>query len=540
MTVNFTKNQEEITSAWRDVAESKETQKWALFGYEGNNNIITLMAKGSQGLEELVQEFNCSLIQYAFCRVIDNSIGLNKIVLINWQGDSAPLSRKGLCASHLGDVTNYFKGSSQTIIIRNDDEATSEHLMDQIKKNLSSRLSFSKQPTQEANDRDQDMGKVGAAYSRPDVTSEIPSDRKSFWQRQEEEEKQRLAEEKKRAAEKQAQFEKERKLVAESEAKKLAETIMERERKIDATRIAEKSSSSSLNNKASSKSNPPPPPSGTEKQDNNKQDKDDDERVGRRSELIRLERNQETLSLIGKGSIKNKRAIFEQASQQQQPPIEKRSSGNFSRRPSGQIITQRLSSLNLHNEAQNRDQSVSAKLTNGSSTHEESNSKSTIVKKQVETVKVTNDEEIVSKQDSSPVPAAHAPIIKHEVSNGGPAIAEKVDKAQNNHDGDSTVGATNDECKANNSINNNNTSPEPIKSESPVVKEIVIQGQAKLQARALYDYQAGDNTEISFDPDDIIGYIEKVDPGWWHGSVITGKYKGQCGLFPANYVQELK
>ncbi|KAG7270639.1 hypothetical protein CRUP_010934, partial [Coryphaenoides rupestris] len=36
-------------------------------------------------------------------------------------------------------------------------------------------------------------------------------------------------------------------------------------------------------------------------------------------------------------------------------------------------------------------------------------------------------------------------------------------------------------------------------------------------ARALYDYQAADDTEISFDPDNVITGIEMIDEGWWRG-----------------------
>jgi hypothetical protein len=74
-----------------------------------------------------------------------------------------------------------------------------------------------------------------------------------------------------------------------------------------------------------------------------------------------------------------------------------------------------------------------------------------------------------------------------------------------------------------------------------------------LQARALYDYQAGklsvrflvvfvqlllsvDDTEITFDPGDIITNIDQVDEGWWQGLAPNGTY----GLFPANYVELLQ
>ncbi|XP_028655190.1 drebrin-like b isoform X4 [Erpetoichthys calabaricus] len=54
-------------------------------------------------------------------------------------------------------------------------------------------------------------------------------------------------------------------------------------------------------------------------------------------------------------------------------------------------------------------------------------------------------------------------------------------------------------------------------------------------ARALYDYQAADDTEISFDPDDIITGIEMIDEGWWRGFAPDGNF----GMFPANYVEVL-
>lgn len=56
-----------------------------------------------------------------------------------------------------------------------------------------------------------------------------------------------------------------------------------------------------------------------------------------------------------------------------------------------------------------------------------------------------------------------------------------------------------------------------------------------MSAVALYDYQAADSDEISFDPDDIITNIEMIDEGWWRGEC-----RGQIGLFPSNYVQLLQ
>ncbi len=53
-------------------------------------------------------------------------------------------------------------------------------------------------------------------------------------------------------------------------------------------------------------------------------------------------------------------------------------------------------------------------------------------------------------------------------------------------------------------------------------------------ATALYDYQAADETEISFDPGQRITNIDRIDPGWWQGLAPDGV---TYGLFPANYVK---
>ncbi|XP_076853755.1 uncharacterized protein LOC143509185 isoform X2 [Brachyhypopomus gauderio] len=51
--------------------------------------------------------------------------------------------------------------------------------------------------------------------------------------------------------------------------------------------------------------------------------------------------------------------------------------------------------------------------------------------------------------------------------------------------------------------------------------------------RALYDYQAEDENELSFEPGDIISHVEMVDKSWWRGY----SKDGHQGLFPANYVE---
>ena len=62
--------------------------------------------------------------------------------------------------------------------------------------------------------------------------------------------------------------------------------------------------------------------------------------------------------------------------------------------------------------------------------------------------------------------------------------------------------------------------PAPPRASATVVK-----------ARAEYDYQAQDDTELGFDVGDIL-IITKQDPsGWWEGNI-----NGRSGMFPGNYV----
>lgn len=71
-----------------------------------------------------------------------------------------------------------------------------------------------------------------------------------------------------------------------------------------------------------------------------------------------------------------------------------------------------------------------------------------------------------------------------------------------------------------------------IVAEDDIIYQDIMK-EVGLRARALYDYQAADESEITFDPGDVITHIDQIDEGWWQGLGPDGSY----GLFPANYVQ---
>lgn len=54
--------------------------------------------------------------------------------------------------------------------------------------------------------------------------------------------------------------------------------------------------------------------------------------------------------------------------------------------------------------------------------------------------------------------------------------------------------------------------------------------------RALYDYSAADDDEVSFLEDDLISEVTVIDDGWMEGRV---ERTGQYGMLPSNYVERV-
>lgn len=54
--------------------------------------------------------------------------------------------------------------------------------------------------------------------------------------------------------------------------------------------------------------------------------------------------------------------------------------------------------------------------------------------------------------------------------------------------------------------------------------------------RALYDYAAADEDEVSFADGDLIVDVQQIDEGWMFGRV---ERTGQQGMLPANYVEAI-
>lgn len=64
-------------------------------------------------------------------------------------------------------------------------------------------------------------------------------------------------------------------------------------------------------------------------------------------------------------------------------------------------------------------------------------------------------------------------------------------------------------------------------------KQVICVNSSLCNMHQLIVFILADDTEITFDPGDIITNIDQVDEGWWQGLGPDGTY----GLFPANYVE---
>uniref|UniRef100_A0A8C6SGU5 SH3 domain-containing protein n=1 Tax=Neogobius melanostomus TaxID=47308 RepID=A0A8C6SGU5_9GOBI len=63
--------------------------------------------------------------------------------------------------------------------------------------------------------------------------------------------------------------------------------------------------------------------------------------------------------------------------------------------------------------------------------------------------------------------------------------------------------------------------------------ECCVQEHSKT-VRAMYDYSAADNHEVSFKDGDVIVNVQAIDEGWMYGTV---QRTGKTGMLPANYVE---
>lgn len=466
MSINLTKNKDALVAAWHSVVDDKSSTNWALFGYEGQTNNLKVVGTGNGGLEEMIDRLNSSHIMYAFCRVIDTKTSLPKCLLINWQGEGAPIVRKGTCANHIRDIEKLLKGAHITITARSEDDVEVDSIMEKLARATASAYKFN----EPRGENEGNAGPVGTTYRRVIPEQEInATERDQFWQREEMEEKKRLEQERIKCEKERQRLEEEIRTREEKEAMLREQQVTAKENSIARQKLAEQRAeeANNLRNQLAASQH-------------YSNDVEDDHRS--RSEELRRQRSKETQQLIAQRTI-NARAVFEQNS----------AAGQMKSSP----VQQQYIPKNSHVEAAKK----------ALEDNQQKEIAPTKVEEELKTeVNKTHKLDIVtttaSNASSSPNQVQESKLSESEVSEQ-PSVAKEAiteNELYSQMDGQYLYFDPNNEG---------------------------------MKARALYDYQAADDTEITFDPGDIITHIDAIDEGWWQGLGPDGTY----GLFPANYVE---
>ncbi|XP_068618405.1 drebrin-like protein isoform X2 [Battus philenor] len=547
MAINLEKNREALLAAWKDVLDEKTDTNWALFGYDGLTNDLKFVSKGDGGLTELIDDFNSGKIQYAFLKVDVPSGSISKYVLINWQGEGAPTVRKGTCANHVKHVAQFFTGFHLTMHARTEDDLDERVILEKLAK-AGSAFNFKSSRQEEL----PPSGPVGTAYRKVNPVQEINSkERDQFWLKEEQEEKKRVEAERKRREEEKRKAEEEVRRRDELEAARRAKA---EQQQAEAGAEAEAECSVSA------------------------------------SEALRRQRSTEARLLIG-ASTAAARALFQQNLAQGQmstksnsvPEKPVRSSviaqriNTFSQNTSPQPVLSPVKSpvkLDKTNLLETSEQPKTSPLKNidkikmslespsqiqyepiidptvdlSPSTENEPGSFSAI---NYAEYNETTYRDIEGMKQSEPMIKQN--ILENDMFDASYSSSNENDDDDSdnkfstikrspyskNTDGRSELSRQNTVIenvnykKENGTTTLDDVSPEGMEEEGTIYED--LDDDPGLTARALYDYQAADESEITFDPGDIITHIEQIDAGWWQGLGPRGVF----GLFPANYVELL-
>ncbi|XP_051767134.1 drebrin-like a [Ctenopharyngodon idella] len=503
MAVNLSKNGPALTDAYNEVVNGKTGTNWVLFTYEGNSNDIRVAGKGDGGLEEMVEELNSGKIMYAFCKVLNPSSGVSKFVLINWTGEGVKDVRKGVCANHVHSMANFLRGAHVTINARSDDDVEPAAIMEKVFKGSGVNYNIHKESNQ--NNNCEPIGRVGSVYKKVSALDEIQgTTRENFWAQAEQDEKNRRQEERRKANEERQRLEKEQREQEAREADERERRRREREKEIDQQRLFEKKQEAA-----------------NKEQDQRKLEKEEKEHQSPvKAGILRAESVQkanEAASIISQRSI-NPRELF---MKKERSLINSETPSSASR--PGQLRSPFLSQ-----------QRVSAE-----NPRSESRSQPLSPVRPAAAVSVSHVPAPISPVHETPA----FPVKNADPFSDDPFVSEQAEGSEDEWDDSDEEGSSpaDGNREGEYSIYASVPSDESLyvnvnqDFQTPTTEDEETGDNQNICARALYDYQASDDTEITFDPDDIITGIEMIDEGWWRGYSPDGHY----GLFPANYVELL-
>lgn len=505
--MNLSKNGPALMAAYKEVVDGKSDTNWVLFTYEGNSNDIRLAGKGDGGLEEMVEDLNSGKVMYAFCRVQDPNSGLPKYVLINWTGEGVKDSRKGLCANHVSSMGSFLKGAHVTINARGEDDVEPDAILHKVAKASGANFNFHKQTEY----REAPRGPVGSVYQKTNAMEEIQLTKKDeFWVQAQMDEDVRRREESRRAEQKRQTLEKERREMDEKQAKERERRTKERAQQIEQEKMYQRQREEEEREREQRRLN---------------QEENTNKRTGI-SSAVSVQTANEAKLLISQRSF-NPRDVFKQREQSfeangRPPPAASRP---------GKLQSPFLSQKSFERETPEYRPAAALPPLSPASPVTPASPGSPVLP--ASPVLSHSPAAAVSptppETAGSPVQAADAAYTEEE--EWSDEFDDEADEAAPEESP-----AQDDLYEAPRAAGMEDNLYEDVYQHTSADEDHSTEPSGQnLSARALYDYQAADDTEITFDPDDIITEIEMVDEGWWRGYGPDGHY----GMFPANYVELL-
>lgn len=383
------------------------------------------------------------------------------------------LVHKGTCANHIKDVSRLLK-NHLTITATNVDDLEEDIIMSKISK-ITSEYDFQSRtvPTDE-------KFKVGTNYERVIPTREINVvKRDEFWRKEEEIEKARVA--------------------GEQEAKKAENLLLEEKR---AKREQSEHSKRELMNKDASIEKkdivaPPKPVSPMKPVDR-------EESTRPKAEEMRADRRREAQELIG-NRVNTAKAMWQQQAAQNSTPVKAAPPQKPIRKtiPKIEPEIEQQQQPEPQVEIDPQPQQVVEKVT-----------------KQVESLQFSEDEQFstIKRSPKTPDKGDNGFIVPAVVTDNEEHVTSKIEIEQTQEqfqqieDEEEAFRKLKALEKQQKELEEAQRQLETI-SQDLQQQEQVEEDAPMLKAVALYDYQAVDDTEINFDPGDIITHIDQIDEG---------------------------
>merc|ERR1739838_585239 len=453
------------------------------------------------GLGELETEFNSGKMQYAFVRVLDPNTQLKKFILIIWQGEGVPATKKGMCANHVNDVKRFFKAHHMSICVRNEEDVTEDEIMKQETKTTAN-FTFV-QPTAVGS-----CGPVGSVYKPIRPIDEIKKTKDdNFWQKIQSEEETRKKEESDKLASDQKEEEKRQK--EEQQRSEANRRTIVKQRELDIVDKLKQQKLADDNRHLHT----------AEKEAWAQQEKEQEQaieilRKNRRTSAV--EHTQEAASMVQQRT-NNPRNMWAQREKEAKNDVKK-----SWQQPPRRSLKSSTSSATVAAV------STAAVVGNDAKEVDDAFAPNTPAYQEPATPAYQEPAAPAYQEPEAPAyqePAYQVPAYQEPVA---PAYQEPATPAYQEPAYQEPAAAAYQEPTSQEANSHYEYAEEAAYNEAPAAQQ-----DLGTCVRALYDYQAVDGSEISFDPEDMITNVEQIDEGWWRGIGPRGDY----GLFPANYVE---